>query len=71
MTEPGSIPAPPPRPPAPGYAQPSGPSGPRASFGRRSGPAPDLGADTDAVLAEGLGMSAAEIAQLRATGALG
>jgi crotonobetainyl-CoA:carnitine CoA-transferase CaiB-like acyl-CoA transferase len=42
-----------------------------ASFGRASGAAPELGADTVAVLAEMLGMSAAEIAALRATGALG
>jgi crotonobetainyl-CoA:carnitine CoA-transferase CaiB-like acyl-CoA transferase len=43
----------------------------RASFGRRTGPAPGLGADTEAVLADDLGMSAAEIAKLRQAGALG
>jgi crotonobetainyl-CoA:carnitine CoA-transferase CaiB-like acyl-CoA transferase len=43
----------------------------RASFGQVSGPAPELGADTDAVLREVLGMSADEIAQLRTAGALG
>ena len=43
----------------------------RASFGRRSGAAPGLGADTDAVLAEVLGLSGDEIAALRASGALG
>jgi crotonobetainyl-CoA:carnitine CoA-transferase CaiB-like acyl-CoA transferase len=42
-----------------------------ASFGRVSGPAPQLGADTNAVLHEVLGYSAAEIATLRETGALG
>ena len=43
----------------------------RASFGRTTGPAPELGADTDAVLAEILGRSPAEIAALRQAGALG
>jgi crotonobetainyl-CoA:carnitine CoA-transferase CaiB-like acyl-CoA transferase len=43
----------------------------RASFGRASGVAPDLGADTDAVLGEVLGMGTAEIGRLRDSGALG
>jgi crotonobetainyl-CoA:carnitine CoA-transferase CaiB-like acyl-CoA transferase len=43
----------------------------RASFGRVLGAAPALGADTDAVLCGVLGYSAAEIAALRADGALG
>jgi crotonobetainyl-CoA:carnitine CoA-transferase CaiB-like acyl-CoA transferase len=43
----------------------------RASFGRRSGAAPGLGADTDAVLTEVLGLSRGEIAALREQGALG
>ena len=43
----------------------------RASFGRRSGAAPGLGADTDAVLADVLGLSRGEIATLRQSGALG
>jgi crotonobetainyl-CoA:carnitine CoA-transferase CaiB-like acyl-CoA transferase len=43
----------------------------RASFGRTSGPAPGLGADTDAVLADVLGHSHDDIAALHATGALG
>jgi crotonobetainyl-CoA:carnitine CoA-transferase CaiB-like acyl-CoA transferase len=42
-----------------------------ASFGRRSGEAPALGADTDAVLTEVLGLSVGEIAALRNSGALG
>ena len=42
-----------------------------ASFGRVSGPAPELGADTEAVLRDVLGYPAAEIATLRETGALG
>jgi crotonobetainyl-CoA:carnitine CoA-transferase CaiB-like acyl-CoA transferase len=43
----------------------------RASFGRTTGPAPGLGADTEAVLHEILGYTAAEIAALRTAGALG
>ncbi|HWB51067.1 MAG TPA: CoA transferase [Stellaceae bacterium] len=43
----------------------------RASFGRASGPAPALGADTDAVLRDVLGLPAERIARLRAAGALG
>jgi len=43
----------------------------QASFGRRSGEAPGLGADTDAVLAGVLGLSQDEIAVLRQSGALG
>ena len=43
----------------------------RASFGRVSGPAPGLGADTDAVLREVLGRSDAEIHDLRRAGAFG
>jgi benzylsuccinate CoA-transferase BbsF subunit len=43
----------------------------RASFGQASGPAPALGADTDAVLRGVLGMSVDEIARLRGAGALG
>ena len=43
----------------------------RASFGRASGAAPGLGADTDVVLAEVLGLSGSEIAVLRRSGALG
>jgi crotonobetainyl-CoA:carnitine CoA-transferase CaiB-like acyl-CoA transferase len=43
----------------------------RASFGRIAGPAPGLGADTDAVLRDVLGLSAHEIAVLRRSGALG
>jgi benzylsuccinate CoA-transferase BbsF subunit len=43
----------------------------RADFGRATGAAPGLGADTDAVLAEVLGRPQAEIAALRASGALG
>jgi crotonobetainyl-CoA:carnitine CoA-transferase CaiB-like acyl-CoA transferase len=42
-----------------------------ASFGRALGPAPSLGADTDAVLRDILGFSGDRIAQLRASGALG
>ncbi len=42
-----------------------------ASFGRTAGPAPKLGADTDRVLAEVLGLSRDEIAALRNTGAFG
>jgi len=43
----------------------------RASFGRRSSPAPELGADTERVLRELLEMSADQIAALRQSGALG
>ena len=42
-----------------------------ASFGRATGPAPGLGADTDAVLTGVLGMPAAETRKLRDNGALG
>lgn len=42
-----------------------------ASFGRATGPAPGLGADTDAVLHEILAMPPAEIRRLREAGALG
>jgi crotonobetainyl-CoA:carnitine CoA-transferase CaiB-like acyl-CoA transferase len=42
-----------------------------ASFGRKSGPAPDLGADTDTVLETVLDLSSDEIAALRQSGALG
>jgi crotonobetainyl-CoA:carnitine CoA-transferase CaiB-like acyl-CoA transferase len=42
----------------------------RASFGRTSGPAPQLGADTDSVLREVLDLSADEIAALHRSGAL-
>ncbi|MGE5268989.1 MAG: CoA transferase [Thiohalocapsa sp.] len=43
----------------------------QASFGRICGPAPALGGDTEAVLRDVLHLSAAEIAALRTTGALG
>jgi crotonobetainyl-CoA:carnitine CoA-transferase CaiB-like acyl-CoA transferase len=43
----------------------------QASFGRVTGPAPGLGADTDAVLADVLGYSASDIAALRASGVFG
>jgi crotonobetainyl-CoA:carnitine CoA-transferase CaiB-like acyl-CoA transferase len=43
----------------------------RASIGCRTGPAPQLGADTDAVLREVLGLSAVAIAAMRRSGALG
>jgi crotonobetainyl-CoA:carnitine CoA-transferase CaiB-like acyl-CoA transferase len=43
----------------------------QASFGRNSGPAPDLGADTEVVLQDVLGMTAAEVLRLRRCGALG
>jgi crotonobetainyl-CoA:carnitine CoA-transferase CaiB-like acyl-CoA transferase len=43
----------------------------RASFERRSGDAPKLGADTETVLEEVLGLSPDEIAALRRSGALG
>jgi benzylsuccinate CoA-transferase BbsF subunit len=43
----------------------------RASFGRQTGPAPGLGADTDAVLRGVLGMSGDAMDALRRSGALG
>jgi crotonobetainyl-CoA:carnitine CoA-transferase CaiB-like acyl-CoA transferase len=43
----------------------------RASFGRVSGVAPELGADTDAVLGDVLGLSPTEIEALRKSGAFG
>ncbi len=43
----------------------------RASFGRAVAPAPGLGADTDAVLRDVLGLAPEKIAALRASGALG
>jgi crotonobetainyl-CoA:carnitine CoA-transferase CaiB-like acyl-CoA transferase len=43
----------------------------RASFGRISGPAPELGADTDTVLTQVLDFSSGEIAALHRSGALG
>jgi crotonobetainyl-CoA:carnitine CoA-transferase CaiB-like acyl-CoA transferase len=43
----------------------------RASFGRRSGAAPGLGADTDAVLHDVLDLSRDEVDALRRSGALG
>jgi crotonobetainyl-CoA:carnitine CoA-transferase CaiB-like acyl-CoA transferase len=43
----------------------------RASFGRVSGPAPQLGSDTETVLREVLALSAEEIAALHRSGALG
>ena len=43
----------------------------RASFGRQSGPAPELGADTDRLLREVLGMSVEDVAALRRSGAFG
>jgi crotonobetainyl-CoA:carnitine CoA-transferase CaiB-like acyl-CoA transferase len=43
----------------------------RASFGRTIGPAPDLGADADQVLATVLGLSPDRIVELRKSGALG
>jgi crotonobetainyl-CoA:carnitine CoA-transferase CaiB-like acyl-CoA transferase len=42
----------------------------RASFGGITSPAPGLGADTETVLVDTLGLSSAEIAALRASGAL-
>ncbi len=42
-----------------------------ASFGRASGAAPELGADTQTVLREALGLSPDEIAALRKSGTLG
>ncbi|MDH3701461.1 MAG: CoA transferase [Alphaproteobacteria bacterium] len=43
----------------------------RASFGRHTGDAPELGADTHAVLQEVLGLSGEQLAALRKSGALG
>jgi len=43
----------------------------QASFGRQSGPAPDLGEHTDAVLRDVLGMPADDVAALRRVGAFG
>jgi crotonobetainyl-CoA:carnitine CoA-transferase CaiB-like acyl-CoA transferase len=43
----------------------------RASFGRVRGPAPGLGADTNAVLRDVLGLPTERVATLRAAGALG
>ncbi|MGH7094619.1 MAG: CoA transferase, partial [Stellaceae bacterium] len=43
----------------------------RASFGRASGPAPALGADTEAVLRDVLGLPPDEIAALGKAGAFG
>jgi benzylsuccinate CoA-transferase BbsF subunit len=43
----------------------------RASFGRISGPAPQLGADTETILRDLLGLSAEESDALRRSGALG
>jgi crotonobetainyl-CoA:carnitine CoA-transferase CaiB-like acyl-CoA transferase len=43
----------------------------RASFGRTTGPAPELGADSDHVLANVLGLSQERIVVLRTSGALG
>jgi crotonobetainyl-CoA:carnitine CoA-transferase CaiB-like acyl-CoA transferase len=43
----------------------------RASFGRTTGAAPELGADADHVLANVLGLSQDRIAELRTSGALG
>src|SRR3984893_7871796 len=43
----------------------------RASIGRRAGVAPELGADTDAVLGDVLGFSPTEIAARRKSGAFG
>jgi len=43
----------------------------RASFGRATGPAPALGADTEQVLADVLGLSPIRIAELQASGAFG
>ena len=43
----------------------------KASFGRITGPAPGLGADTDAVMAKILSLSDSEISKLRASGAFG
>jgi len=43
----------------------------KASFGRASGAAPELGADTGVILSEVLGLSGDEIAALGNSGALG
>ena len=43
----------------------------RASFGRTTGPAPELGADSDHVLADVLGLAQERIGDLRTSGALG
>jgi len=43
----------------------------RASFGRTTGPAPELGADSDHVLANVLGLSQERIVELRTNGVLG
>jgi crotonobetainyl-CoA:carnitine CoA-transferase CaiB-like acyl-CoA transferase len=43
----------------------------RASFSRTIGPAPELGADSDHVLADVLGLSQERIVELRTSGALG
>jgi crotonobetainyl-CoA:carnitine CoA-transferase CaiB-like acyl-CoA transferase len=43
----------------------------RASFGRTTGPAPELGADSDHVLVSVLGLSQERILDLRTSGALG
>jgi crotonobetainyl-CoA:carnitine CoA-transferase CaiB-like acyl-CoA transferase len=43
----------------------------RASFGRTIGPAPELGADSDQVLAGVLGLAPERIVELRTSGALG
>jgi crotonobetainyl-CoA:carnitine CoA-transferase CaiB-like acyl-CoA transferase len=43
----------------------------RASFGRVTGPAPGLGADSSQVLADVLGLPSERIVELRANGALG
>jgi crotonobetainyl-CoA:carnitine CoA-transferase CaiB-like acyl-CoA transferase len=43
----------------------------RASFGRATGSAPGLGADTDAVLRDVLGLASEKIAALRASGTFG
>jgi crotonobetainyl-CoA:carnitine CoA-transferase CaiB-like acyl-CoA transferase len=43
----------------------------RASFGRATGPAPELGADTDQVLTDILGLSPERVVALRKGGALG
>ncbi len=43
----------------------------RASFGRTTGPAPELGADTEAVLRQVLALSPDQITELRRSGGLG